>query len=198
MKQKLSKEQKKIIRQWRKIQVFLFFGILFVFTFIGLLLPLRPKVSEAEKRKLTSFPTPTVKTFFNGAFFSDVSLWYADTYPLRDSLIRLDHSLEKLYGFEPSVQMYGGNETADVIPDIPEPTTESVIMATNSDTLTATTEHKEPVLPDSKEMEAEIQNQIQNGVYVENGAAYSMYYFNQEAADTYIQSLEYAASVLDG
>lgn len=196
MKQKLTKEQKTIIRKWRKIQVYLFFGVLFLFGFIGILLPLHPKVSKAEKRNLTAFPSFSVKTFLNGSFFSDVGLWYADTYPLREPLIRMDQSLEKLYGFEPSVQMYGGNDAADEIPDIPAPTTE--VIEIESTEVPVTTEHKEPVLPDSKEMEAEIQNQIQNGVYVENGAAYSMYYFNQAAADSYIQSLEYAATVLEG
>ncbi len=198
MKKKLSNEQKKGIRTWRKVQVFLFSGVLITCAVIGLLLPFRPKVSEAEKRRLTEFPSPTVKTFLDGSFFSEVSLWYSDTYPMRDSLIRADHNFKHLYGFEPSIQMYGGNETADTIPNIPEPTTESVITATISDTLPAATEHKEPQLPNSMEMEAEIQNQIQNGVYVEDGSAYSMYYFNQEAADSYIQSLEYVASVLAG
>ena len=44
----------------------------------------------------------------------------------------------------------------------------------------------------------EIQNQIQQGLYVKNGAAYSVYYFSQSAADTYTQALNHAAKELEG
>lgn len=199
MKKKLTRQQKNTIRFFRKVQVYLFAGILGICAVIGLLLPLRPKISQAEKRTLSEFPKFTVKTFLNGSFLSDVSLWYSDTYPGRDALIKADQKIKQLYGFTPSVQMIGGGEKTDEIPDIPLAATNTDAPATPTNAIADTAPvKKEPVLPDSKEMEAEIQKQIQDGVYIENGAAYSMYYFNQDAANTYIEALDHAASALDG
>lgn len=202
MKKKLTKQQKNTIRLFRKIEVFLFAGVLAICAVIGLLLPLRPKTSQTEKRVLTSFPKFSMQTFFDGSFFSGVSLWYSDTYPGRDKLIAADKSLKNMYGFTPSTQMIGGGEKMDEIPDMPlATTTDAFATATSTDTsaqANTSTEKKEPKLPDSNQMEAEIQKQIQDGVYIENGAAYSMYYFNQDAANTYIQALDHAATSLNG
>lgn len=202
MKKKLTRQQKNIIRLFRKIEIFLFAGVLVICALIGLLLPLRPKVSKAEKRTLTQFPKFTVQKFLNGDFFSDVSLWYSDTYPGRDTLIAADKNLKNLYGFTPSTQMIGGGQETDDIPDIPLSTTTDAFASqdgTVTSPVTETTEAKaEPKLPDSNQMEAEIQKQIQDGVYIENGAAYSVYYFNQDAANTYIQALDHAAASLNG
>ena len=68
-------------KKFMKITIMLFIFLLLLIGFIGLLFPLRPKVSEVEKRELTKFPKPTAATFMNGEFFSDISTWYADTFP---------------------------------------------------------------------------------------------------------------------
>lgn len=199
MKSKLTKKQKNIIRTWRKNSVMLFAIVLYGFALIGLLIPLRPSTSQKEKRKLTAFPTPTLTTFVNGQFFSDLSLWYSDTYPMRDTLVSADQSLKNLYGLEASVQMVGGDTKADEIPVATKQETTEFPIATftdSTDTTTEVTHKKEPVLPDSKAMEAEIQNQIQDGVYIKDGAAYSVYYFTQSSADTYIEALEHAAATV--
>ena len=202
MKKKLTKQQKQTIRLFRKLEVFLFAAILVVCALIGLLLPLRPKLSKTEKRTLTAFPKPSIHSIVDGSFFSDVSLWYSDTYPGRDKLIAADKNMKRLYGFTPSTQMIGGGEKMDAIPDMPLTTEANAIdsSASSTDAVASaqTDTKKEPKLPDSNQMEAEIQKQIQDGVYIENGAAYSMYYFNQDAANTYIQALDHAAASLNG
>lgn len=123
-KNNLTAKQKNIILITRKLSVALFLFALSIFSVLGILLPLRPKVSEAEKRALAKFPRITWNSFWDGNFFSEVSLWYSDTYPLRDTLITADHNIKSLFGFEPSVQMIGGNTQADEIPTVPATTTE--------------------------------------------------------------------------
>ena len=50
---------------------------------IGLLFFLRPTTSEFENRTLTTYPAITAESFLDGSYTSQVSLWYADTYPSR-------------------------------------------------------------------------------------------------------------------
>ena len=54
-----------------------------LFGLIGLLFFLRPTHSDIEKRDLTPFPEVSIARVLDGSFFSDLSLWYGDTYPLR-------------------------------------------------------------------------------------------------------------------
>lgn len=121
---------------------------------------------------------------------------------MRDRLIAADQTLKSAYGVTTSTMMVGGHQQGDEIPTETakadtedEPKTEEAVQ--NEDT--GTEEEKEPVsAPDSREMEAEIQNQIQQGLYVKDGAAYSVYYYSQSAAETYAQALNQAAKKLEG
>ena len=170
---------------------------------IGFLFFFRPSTSQVEKRKLTEFPKFTVSSFLDGSFFSQVSLWYSDTFPMRDTLIAADKKVKDLYGVESSTMMVGGHEQGDAIPTLGEKKEEKTAKKKDkekeTEDKTEKEENKEPVAaPDSQEMEAEIQNQIQQGLYVKDGAAYSVYYFNQNAAETYTDALNQAAEKLDG
>ena len=82
---------------------------------IGLLFFARPTTSDFEKRELTPFPTFTVEGFLDGSFFSDVSLWYADTYPLREPLVKMDRAVDSLFGIQAEEQMIGGNVPWDQV-----------------------------------------------------------------------------------
>lgn len=98
-----------------KIKIALFAGLVVVFFVIGLLFFLRPTVSDTEKRELAKFPTFTVESFISGEWTSQVSLWFADTYPLREMMIGANYSVEELYGFRDEVvkvDAYVANDTA--------------------------------------------------------------------------------------
>ena len=202
MKRKYTKKQKKIIMRFRNLSVRIFAGLMLLGGIVGLLFFFRPATSTVEKRELTKFPKLTLSSFWDGSFFSEVSLWYSDTYPMRDRLIAADQTLKSAYGVTTSTMMVGGHQQGDEIPTEiakadteDEPKTEEAVQ--NEDT--GTEEEKEPVsAPDSREMEAEIQNQIQQGLYVKDGAAYSVYYYSQSAAETYAQALNQAAKKLEG
>lgn len=150
-----------------------------------------------------------MKTFLNGEYFSDVSTWYSDTYPFRDALVSADQKLKGLYGIESKTMMVGEEKQADEIPDIND-NTEAVTETTTAATTEAATEDTEAGAtteattekvrevdpPDSKGMDEEIQNQIQQNLYVKGDAAYSVYYFGKENCTNYVAALNNVAAEL--
>ncbi|MGM9538756.1 MAG: DHHW family protein [Candidatus Onthomonas sp.] len=96
-------------------------------TFLALSFPLRPTYSDQERRDLTSFPTFSLSAVADGSYFSGISTWFADTFPLRDLFLSLQNQVESLYGVQ--TQKITGNVTqGDKIPvvetepeDIKEP-----------------------------------------------------------------------------
>ena len=222
----------------------IFFVVMFAAAVAGIIPGIRPKTSVAEKRELTKFPAFSAGAFLDGDYTSDISLWYSDTFPLRDELISADQKLKTAYGIQTSTRMVGGNVTADEIPTLPAPgvqlpdsdTGEDSVLPTSigagrfisyddvrtssapagTDTQTQTqsqtqTQKAEPepaaqppassgpvTAPVIEDMDEVIRNQIQAGLYVSDGAAYSIYYYDQYAADVYVYALEAAARKLAG
>ena len=75
-----------------------FGGMLAIFSLVGMLFFFRPSTSQVEKRELAKFPEFTVERFLDGSFFSDLGLWYSDTYPLREPLVAAGLAFKNLYG----------------------------------------------------------------------------------------------------
>ncbi len=152
-------------------------------TITGLLFFIRPSQSMLEKRTLTTFPSFTLSTFLDGSYFSDISLWYADTFPGRDRLMSVNNSIASMNGIHPKTQVLS-TAKADEIGQKQEKEEET---------------KKEPAkIPDTFALQEEIQGQITAGLLVQNGAAYGGYYFNQAACDQYVNAVNRAASELDG
>lgn len=211
MKKKYTKKQRQVIKKYHNLGIILFAGVMLLGAFLGLLFFARPKTSEKEKRSLAKYPSFTMKTFLNGEYFSDVSTWYSDTYPFRDALVSADQKLKGLYGIESKTMMVGEEKQADEIPDIND-NTEAVTETTTAATTEAATEDTEAGAtteattekvrevdpPDSKGMDEEIQNQIQQNLYVKGDAAYSVYYFGKENCTNYVAALNNVAAELKG
>lgn len=211
MKRKYTKKQRQAIKKYHNLGIILFAGVMLLGAFLGLLFFARPKTSEKEKRSLAKYPSFTMKTFLNGEYFSDVSTWYSDTYPFRDALVSADQKLKGLYGIESKTMMVGEEKQADEIPDIND-NTEAVTETTTAATTEAATEDTEAGAtteattekvrevdpPDSKGMDEEIQNQIQQNLYVKGDAAYSVYYFGKENCTNYVAALNNVAAELKG
>ena len=211
MKKKYTKKQRQIIKKYHNLGIILSAGVMLLGAFLGLLFFARPKTSEKEKRSLAKYPSFTMKTFLNGEYFSDVSTWYSDTYPFRDALVSADQKLKGLYGIESKTMMVGEEKQADEIPDIND-NTEAVTETTTAATTEAATEDTEAGAtteattekvrevdpPDSKGMDEEIQNQIQQNLYVKGDAAYSVYYFGKENCTNYVAALNNVAAELKG
>ncbi len=204
-RKKLSSQQKKVMQQYRLLGCILGAALLFIGAFLGILIPFRPSVSTVENRTLTKFPEFTLESFLNGEFFSDVSTWYSDTFPLRDRLISAEQKITALYGIAGNEQVVGADVQADDIPSVTstvQPAASAASSTVQTDTTAADAQAQvgtgQATLPDSYKMETEVQKQIQQRLYVKDGAAYTIYAFNQEAADTYIQALSDAATKLSG
>lgn len=213
-----TRSQKVQIRKFRNLGVVLFAGIMAVGALIGLLFFVRPKTSQTEKRELAKFPSFTITSFLDGSYFEAVSLWYSDTYPMRDKLVSADHGLKKLYGIETGTQVVGGNTKGDDIPEVDE----NAVKDKTTETVTTESSTEDPEIglpasktgskssntgkenvktvdpPDSKAMDAAFQKQLQDNLYVKDGAAYSLYYFVQDSATEYIDALNNAATKLSG
>ena len=157
------------------VKILLFVGVMIIGFIIGLAFFARPTHSDNEKRDLTKFPKFTISSFLSGEFINQVSLWYSDTYPLRESMISASNALEQnLYGIRDE-QFIGGGE-GDEIPDEPiNPDTEVVFNPTD----------------DGKGEKFE-------GLYLNGDTAYQLYFFNQQNSDSYVALINKFASQVKG
>ena len=156
------------------VKIVLFTGAMVAFFVIGLAFFARPERSENEKRDLTNFPKFTISSFLSGEWTSQVSLWYSDTYPLREGMIAANSSMQSLYGVRDEQVIMG--ENADDIPDAPkDPDSEVVFNPTDDGG----------------------GEKIQ-GLYVNGDTAYQLYAFNQQNSDSYIALINSFASQVDG
>lgn len=167
-------EKTRFLKLLDNIKIFLFAGVMVVGFLIGLAFFARPTDSVTEKRELTKFPTFTVSSFLSGEFTDQVSLWYSDTYPLREPMISASNALEQsLYGIRKE-QIIGGGE-GDDIPDAP-PTDKDVVFNPTDDG----------------------KGEGFEGMYLNGNTAYQLYFFNQQNSDSYVALINKFASQVDG
>lgn len=173
--------------------------VLLAIAFGSLILPLRPKVSAVEKRELASFPKLTASALFSGEYFSDVSLWFSDTVPFRDTLVSLNYKIQNFLGTSGAQAGFNEGVKGDDIPDAPAvPVTEALTSAPASDPsgenfsdVPSTSEPAtEPPLPDNVQQLA--------GILVCGNAGFEYYNFVQSAADSYAAAVNKAATLTAG
>lgn len=194
-KHSYTKKQRRIIAASKRISVFIFALLMIAGMVTGLLFFARPTESEVEKRTLTAFPAFTLSSFLDGSWFSDISTWYSDTYPGRETLIKLDQDMENLYGITTSEAVYGGG-VAEAIPDASGSDADS---DTDSDAETAQKkEYTRTELPDTYSVTDDVQAQVMQGLLVKDGAVYGAYYFVNDSAADYINMINRVAAELEG
>lgn len=76
-----------------------FFLVLAVLTVVAYIVPLRPTVSYSEKRELTKFPEFSWETLLSGDYFDDITLWFSDTFPGRETWMTVSKFTESLHGY---------------------------------------------------------------------------------------------------
>ena len=146
---------------------------------LGLCWFLRPAESETEKRKLTEFPTFTVESFLSGKFTDQVSLWYADTFPGREGLIKAYHGVQSLFGIRG--EQYSQGDVGDAIPEGTMPSTPD-------------TDTPDPDRPVSG---GEVGEQV-GGYYLSGDTAYELYAYSEKNARTYAALINKAAELTAG
>ena len=169
-----------------KLRIFLFVALLTVGCVVGFLTFLRPTVSESEGRTLTTFPTFSMKEFLSGNYTSQVSLWYSDSYPGRDTMLDANGNLKSLYGLH-NVSFEGGNVEADTIDPNGDFTMPEFTTRPNGGGDTGFEEETSPV-----------DGQVINGFYAEGKTGYELYYFNKDLTDRYINVVTQVAVDLNG
>ena len=182
-KEKFINKNNTVHKRFWQIGIRTFFVFLFVIAFIGLLLPLRPKESELEKRELSKFPKPTVSTMLNGEFFSDISTWYADTFPFRETLMSANAKMKKFYGIT-TQEIYGDAAQGDEIPD--------------ADAEMETTPTPTPEEDDIQEEDGTIHAEPERlgKIYIADNRGFELYGFSRAGADAYINMINSAATQL--
>ena len=141
---------------------------------LGLCWFLRPAESETEKRELTKFPTFAVESFLSGEFTEQVSLWYADTFPGREGLIKSYHGIQSLFGLRGEQLQQG--DLGDAVPDGP--------MTPND--------------PVDRPVSGGQEGEKVGGYYLSGDTAYELYSFSQSGAQTYASLMNKAAQTLAG
>ena len=169
-------------------------------TFGAFILPLRPKVSEAEKRQLARFPEFSFSSLFNGEYFSGISSWFSDTVPFRDSLVELNSKIQHLLGTATVLKGFNEAKAGDDIPDTPNtaPVTEAPGVSDISSETTAQPDSS-TAAPET-EPQGEYDGLVQkfDSILVAGNAGYEYYNFNQTAADAYIAAVNAAGNKLGG
>ena len=94
-----------------------FLVVIVIGAIVSLIIPLRPTVSENEKRNLATFPEVSTESFLDGSFFSGIDTWFSDTFPGRDGLVYASELMSSLYGFRGTV-VSGAVTVGDDIPDV--------------------------------------------------------------------------------
>ena len=178
----MNKQLKQFSGLIRGAKIVLFYLVLMVFAFIGLLWFLRPDSSAVEKRNLTEFPQLSWSGFWDGSYFSEVDTWYADTYPLRESLISANQSLQSRYGIR-GEQIVGEVVVADEIPD---PGTEPLPPPVSAQPSPSPSAEPEEVLENGTVTEI---GELQGSIYITDNAGYGLYYFDQAGASSYAATM---------
>ncbi len=161
----------------RGVGIILCVAVFLIFAIIGLMWFARPTESESEKRELTKFPTLTWDTFVSGEWTDGISVWYADTYPLREGMITAYHGIRSLYGIRTEQAVVGSGD------DVPDGG-----MGDVGDDLPVVT-------PPTGGGEG---GQTIGGYYLIGDTAYELYYFNENNAKVYASLINRAADKLDG
>ncbi len=207
-----EQEKRKIISNQRKLRILnivyvrFFIFLLYGFFVISLIIPLRPKYSESEKRELARFPKFTASSFFSGKFFEGIGEWYSDTFTFRETLTELNARVTGLYG-KTDTRIHGTVEKGDDIPEAGE-TASSDLQDSSSEQAGAETAPPETAEsssaaepPKEKPAEpapAEPTTQTLGALLINGDTAYEYYNFVRETADAYTAAVNRAGQLLNG
>ncbi len=187
-RKKKEKKTKEKVNKTILVKTVSFFMFLYLGATVAFIIPLRPTYSESEKRDLHKFPEFTVKAFADGSYFSNISLWFSDTFPFRENLTLMNSYLKKMSGFD-SIVIHGDVESGDEIPDLPlqAPVTEETTLPPVTDVTETIPESTESVsdttTPDTPS------TQSLGAILVAGNSAYEYYHFSSKLAPEFINAV---------
>ena len=178
------------------------------------IVPLRPTTSAFEQRELAKFPAFSWGALASGTYFDDISLWFSDTFPARETFVQMSSGIRGCFGLQGET-IHGTVQEGDEIPDAPTrptatttvATTTTTATVTTTTTATATTTTATPVTTTTVDTGTPTttidpsvlqQNQSLGAIIVKGDTAYEYYNFVRSTADQYIGILNRAGTKLDG
>ena len=197
-------EAERFTQDYKRIRPFIW--VLAILTIVSFIIPLRPTESYSERRELAEFPEFSVEALADGSYFSDITLWFSDTFPGRESWIGLSTEIAALHGHsEIAIQGdLGGN---DVIP------VETVTMEVPEETVARQPENNTPAVTEPQneqetvpaETEAEEwggvnaeEYEISNSAVVQIGdTAFNVLGFTKHYSDQYVDLVNRFANVME-
>lgn len=196
-----AKPEKTPVNITRYTKIAAFFVTLYLGTFVAFIIPLRPTYSETEKRELKSFPQFSLTALKSGSYFDDITTWFADTFPFRESLTKLNTSVQKLYGIA-KVDIHGDVEVGDEIPDAPltEESTEPSTSEPQTEETTAPTTIPETTAATTKPQTTakEIKTQTMGAILVAGNSGYEYYNFSSSLAKSFIKPINNIKACSEG
>ena len=201
-----QKRRKETQKRWQKIRLMIIAAVLLCMTLFTFILPLRPKVSEAEKRTLAEFPKFSFSALFGGSYFSGISAWYADTVPFRDYFTDLSSKLQHFLGTGTAQAGFNEGVKGDDIPDVPDtPATLPVDVSdatdpsSSADPLTEPSSSESQTSPTTTEAEEESRDLQQlSDILIYGNAGFEYYNFVQATAEKYAAVVNRAAALVEG
>lgn len=179
-----------------------FFLVLAVLTVVSFIIPLRPTQSQMEKRNLAEFPEFSWEAITSGSYFDDISTWYSDTFPGRESWLTLSSDIQSLHGYseiaiaEDTVLMEAPPEPEPEPVTDPEPVEEDTDSDETSpeEVTTAPTEEQWGGVDAGEGAEIQLGKVIQIGDFAFNFVGFSPGY-SEKYADTISRFADYAAEL---
>lgn len=162
-----------------------FLALLIVGMIVCAIPSVHPRVSQSEKRKLAEFPKLTLGAVISGDYFDDLTLWFSDTFPGRESWISVSNRVESLHGYG-ELNFTGVKPQNDVIP-VDEPV-KLDLEAPPEETVPET-------IPDEEEDLEEI-TMSSDSLVVYKGSAFYAVGFSKTYSDEYIRSVSTLADLM--
>lgn len=185
----------------RIIKLGVSFATVLIITTVCFIIPLRPTVSETEKRELAKFPEFSFEALMSGEYFSDISTWFSDTVPFRDTIMTINSGIQNFLGTSGTRVGFNEGVAGDDIPAPVEPGNIETLPFEEETSDEASsekaTEAPEEVTYPEDEKEAQHVEQLSSIVICDN-AGFEYYNFVQSTADNYARALNTAASRFSG
>ena len=180
-----------------------FFTVLTLLAVIACIIPLRPTVSYSEKRELAKFPEFSWTALTSGSYFDDISTWYSDTFPGRETWVELSNYISSFHGhsdivIEGSLEPVAQEVPEYTKPEQPEQTPQQSPEETE-ETVWETTAETEAAEEGWGGVDAGDEAEISLGTAIQIGdAGFNQLGFSKRQSDRYIQTLSaFAAAVKD-
>lgn len=206
-----------IIKKAAVCKIAAFLIVLAAGAVVSMLLPLRPTESVTEKRKLSAFPKLTTSDFLDGTYFKNIDTWFADTFPMRDSLMMCSERLNSMYGIRKNA-IHGEVVIGDEIPDVDidenelkkpqelptstlpvqtsEPQPQETVGNYDYENVTVNPSDIGTSIDGTDGTDLAKEGESLGSIYIVGGSAYNYYSFSQAETDRYVAMINNLAATL--